>query len=104
MHQTGMAATLFKNLRAPGFFAQPLTFQILDFQTGLPGQQEGVVAHLIPQRFGEDAPIKTAEVAVTQLRRQGVGMSHIDEHTCDDEAVVAAERPLDVFGVAVQQF
>ena len=104
MDQARMATALFENLGDPCFFAEPLAFQILDFQASLTGQPEGIVAHLIPQRFGEDPQIKAADVPMTQLSRHRVGMPHIDEHPSEDEAVVAAEGPLDVLGVAVQQF
>ena len=56
------------------------------------------------QRIGEDAQIKATDVQTAKLGGHGVGMPHIDEQAGDDETVVAAENPLDVPDVTVQQF
>jgi hypothetical protein len=100
--QAGMTTALCEDLGDPFFRTETFAFQILNFQTGLAGQQDGVVAHLITQRFGQDTQIKAADVQMTKLGGDGIRMPDIDEHARDDQTVVAPEHTNELIGIPIQ--
>jgi hypothetical protein len=103
MDQAGMAPVFFQDSRHALFLAQAFAFEGFDFQSGLAGQEEGGVAHLLAKGFGEDFQIKAADVQVMESKGHGLGMGKLHQSAGEDEPVVATQNPVDLIRVAVEE-
>lgn len=62
-----MIPTVLEPLGDAVFLAEVFPWDELDFHAGVTGQRQGVIAHGVPQGFGEKAQIKAADARLMQL-------------------------------------
>jgi len=75
----------------------------LDLDAGLLGEPLGVVAHLLPERFGEEWVVEDANVVRPQVRGHAVGVTQAGQYSRDDHPVPARQHSGDLVLVAIDQ-
>ncbi|MDE3066636.1 MAG: hypothetical protein KGJ60_03695 [Verrucomicrobiota bacterium] len=65
--------------------------------------EEGVIPHLIAQRFSEHLQIKAVNVLPAQPSLHCPGVTHIGERSGNDDAIPTAHCANDLVGVALGQ-
>ena len=67
------------------------------------GQRQGVIAHSVPQRFGEHTQIKASAAGLLQLPLQSRRVTHAQQTARDHAPVKAPRLAGDVRGVTGNQ-
>ena len=103
MNQTGMMATLFRDLFYPLFFTEVLFLDKLDLNAIFFGNLLGVLSKLVAQRFGKTRIIKYTNIICIQKRCHSLGITEYWKRSLDDNSIEEREYSPNFLGISFCQ-
>jgi hypothetical protein len=98
-----MVATLLEHLVHQRFFTDVAASQVLDAHSSLFGQSLGILANLVPQRFGPASEVKDADAVEPQIPAHPIGVTDARQGATDHHPVQAGQFTSDFGGMPLSE-